>query len=278
MLVPVLNKKGADIVQEKRNIVEKHVFIFDVDGTLTESKADITDSMAGTLRTLLETYHVALLGGGGYDQLRTQCAEQIIAGVDINLTKKLLIAPVSGGSVYTRTDERQWMSIYQIEPFSSEEKQIIIESIQQSLDEIGYTPPEKTYGEVVEDRGTQITFSALGQQAPLELKKQWNETQDIRPQLQKALQTRLPDMQVRIGGSTSVDITRSNKADGVRTIGEILGISVSNMLFFGDQMQEEGNDYIVLESGIDAVSVSDPIETESILKKVIDSTSVTIQK
>ena len=133
MLIPVLNKKGADIVKEKRNIIEKHVFIFDVDGTLTESKADITDSMAGTLRTLLETYHVALLGGGGYDQLRTQCAEQIIAGTDINLTKKLLIAPVSGGVIYTRTDERQWVSVYQIEPFSSEEKQTIAKVIQLSL-------------------------------------------------------------------------------------------------------------------------------------------------
>jgi phosphomannomutase len=34
--------------------------------------------------------------------------------------------------------------------------------------------PEMVWGELIEDRGSQITFSAIGQQAPLEEKKRWD--------------------------------------------------------------------------------------------------------
>ena len=270
MEVLILKKKNDTVSALQKNISQKQVYIFDVDSTLTESKADITEEMAALLRILLQTRYVALLGGGTYEQLKVQCADIVINGLDTALAEKFLFAPVSGGAVY-RYDAGQWKNIYHIQPFTDDEKKNIIGEIHHALEEINYQHPEKVYGEVIEDRGTQITFSALGQKAPVSLKKKWNETQDIRSQLQGILQPRLSELQVRVGGSTSVDITRTNKAMGAEKISEILGIQIEDMVFFGDQLYDNGNDAIVLETGIDAVPVSGPAETQSILEQLTQS-------
>jgi phosphomannomutase len=64
---------------------------------------------------------------------------------------------------------RDWKKIYS-EDFTADEKQKIVSSLQKAVEQAGFKPP-KVWGEVIEDRGSQITFSALGQQAPLEEKE-----------------------------------------------------------------------------------------------------------
>ena len=122
---------------------------------------------------------------------------------------------------------------------------------------------------MIEDRGTQITFSALGQQAPLNLKKQWRATQDRRPELVKALEKYLPEFEIKIPGVTSIDVTRKgiDKAYGIRQMKDHLGIAIDEMVFIGDALYEGGNDHAVVKTGIDTVAVTGPADTKKLLHK-----------
>jgi len=69
---------------------------------------------------------------------------------------------------------------------------------------------------------------------------------------------RLPDLEVRSGGSTSIDVTRKgiDKAYGMRKLIDFLELSKDEVLFVGDRLDEGGNDYPVKAMGIDTVAVT----------------------
>jgi hypothetical protein len=79
------------------------------------------------------------------------------------------------------------------------------------LEEIIYSRRQhvlKVWGEPIEDRGSQITFSALGQQAPLEEKKRWDPDFTKRKKIKAVLENLIPEFSVHLGGTTSVDVTK----------------------------------------------------------------------
>ena len=163
--------------------------------------------------------------------------------------------------------EGSWQCIYE-NNLTEEEKKDIFRAFEKVLQ--NYTP-KKTYGDILEDRKSQITFSALGQQAPLEEKERWNKEQDIRPNLQKELQQLLPNHEVRIGGTTSIDITKKGitKAYGIRQLEQRLNIPIRDMLYIGDALFEGGNDYAVIETGIDTRPVHNTDGTKHFLKNIL---------
>ena len=79
---------------------------------------------------------------------------------------------------------------------------------------------KKIWGELIEDRESQITYSALGQQAPLKEKKKWDPDFAKRKKIKAILDWSLPDFSVRLGGSTSIDVTLPgiDKAYGIRKL------------------------------------------------------------
>jgi HAD superfamily hydrolase (TIGR01484 family) len=138
---------------------------------------------------------------------------------------------------------------------------------------LGYSHPQKIYGELIEDRGTQITFSALGQQAPLRLKEKWKEehTPD-KLKIAQTLQKHLPDLEVRAAGYTSIDVTRKgiDKEYGIRQIKKHLGISFDEMLFVGDALFPGGNDYAVFRTGVPCLEVKGPEDTKKIIRSLLN--------
>ena len=130
---------------------------------------------------------------------------------------------------------------------------------------------EKLWGEQIEDRGSQITFSALGQQAPLEEKEKWDSDFAKRKKIQAILDTLIPEFSVRIGGSTSVDITKPgiDKAYGIRKLRDLLGISLEEMIFIGDALYVGGNDYPAEQAGVVSIPVRDPNETKRVTQAII---------
>jgi hydroxymethylpyrimidine pyrophosphatase-like HAD family hydrolase len=68
----------------------------------------------------------------------------------------------------------------------------------------------------------------------------------------------LPDLEVRAGGSTSVDVTRKgiDKAYGIGRLMAELGITAGQVLFVGDRLDEGGNDYPVKAMGVPCVAVT----------------------
>jgi hypothetical protein len=130
---------------------------------------------------------------------------------------------------------------------------------------------QKTWGDVIEDRGSQITFSALGQQAPLPEKKQWDPDFNKRKKLKAIIDKLIPEFSVRLGGTTSVDITKPgiDKAYGIRKLRDNLGIGLDEMIFIGDALFPGGNDYPAKEAGVLSIQVSAIDETKRVIEAIV---------
>lgn len=231
----------------------KKVIAFDLDDTLAVTKSPISDRMSGLLNKLLAKYQVCIISGGKYEQFITQVVDRL--GADNKLLGNLHLMPTCGTRYY-RYQNGSWKLEY-AEDLSLEQKSQIRLALESSAKEIGLWE-EKPYGEIIEDRLSQITYSALGQQAPAELKYRWAKEHEADKQiLRQKIADKLPDLEVRLGGTTSVDVTRPgiDKSYGMKKLMAALGIAKDEILFFGDKLMEGGNDYPVKAMGIDSIAV-----------------------
>jgi HAD superfamily hydrolase (TIGR01484 family) len=146
----------------------------------------------------------------------------------------------------------------------------IVSSLKKAVAEAGFQA-EKVWGEAIEDRGSQITFSALGQQAPLEEKKKWDPDFAKRKKIKAILDTSIPEFSVRLGGATSIDVTKPgiDKAYGIRKLRDVLGISLKEMIYIGDALFVGGNDYPAEQAGVVSISVRGPNETKPVVEAII---------
>ena len=147
----------------------KKLIVFDLDGTLTKSKTNLDKEMSEVMTTLLNKYKVAVIGGGSYEQFKRQFIKHL--KVEKKLLKKLFLFPTSSTSFYRYEDG--WKCVYKHD-LTDNEKKKIFDAFSKVL--VSHKP-EKVWGEIVEDRGSQITFSALGQKAPIDKKSEWDPNQ-----------------------------------------------------------------------------------------------------
>jgi phosphomannomutase len=243
----------------------KKLVAFDLDGTLAASKQALQDDMAKALADLLGVADVAVISGGDWPQFDKQVASRLPDRAD---RSRLWLMPTTGTKLYTYRDGA-WLPVY-AELFSDDEKQRIIAAFDESLNATGFTP-EQSWGERIEDRGSQITFSALGQQAPLETKEKWDPDFAKRKVIQADLRQRLPGLAINMGGATSIDITREgvDKAYGLTKLRDESGIALDEMIFVGDAIFPGGNDYPAKELGLDTVRVRDPQDTLGVIAAVV---------
>ena len=243
----------------------KQLIMFDLDGTLGKSKCPLDPEMEQLLNKLIQQKKVAIISGGGYPQFQTQVIRAF--PTDENFTN-LFLLPTSGTRLYSWRGT--WNEQY-AEHLSPREKEKIMMSFHAALIQAGHTQPTRTYGPIIEDRGSQITFSALGQQAPVEEKMLWDPDRTKRNTIVSFLQQRLPEFDVRIGGSTSIDVTKKgvNKAYGIRKIEEFLHLSPDDIVFVGDTLFPGGNDYPAKATGVDCIPVKNPEETKQLIRSWI---------
>ncbi len=243
----------------------KDLVAFDLDGTLAESKQPLKEPMGEALADLLGVAHVAVISGGDWPQFQKQVASRLPARADLS---KLWLMPTTGTKLYTWRDGA-WGAVY-AELFDNDQKAKILTAFDESLEATGFKP-EQTWGERIEDRGSQITFSALGQQAPIAEKEHWDPDFAKRKIIQADLRQRLPGMSINMGGATSIDITREgvDKAYGLKKLRDESGIALDGMMFIGDAIFPGGNDYPAKELGLDTVRVRDPEETLSVIAAIV---------
>ncbi|UAJ10537.1 HAD-IIB family hydrolase [Polymorphobacter megasporae] len=242
----------------------KRLIAFDLDGTLAASKQPIRPDMAALLISLLSVAVVAVISGGDWPQFETQVADQLHSSDDL---RNLFIMPTTGTKLY-RFDGA-WHLVY-AQFLKPEERKRILKAVDHAVAEAGLKH-ERIWGEQIEDRGSQITFSGLGQKAPLDAKQAWDPDFAKRKALQTLLRHALPNLSVNVGGSTSIDITQKDvdKAYAMRRLAESSGIATSDMLFIGDAIYPGGNDDPVRVAGIDIVAVRDVAETMSVIKAIL---------
>lgn len=176
--------------------------MFDLDDTLAPSKSPLDDAMVEVLRRLLQRSLVCIISGGRYEQFRAQVLDRI-GGVEE--VANLHLMPTCG-TQYVRYSAGQWETVY-AEDLTDDEKQRTLDALETGAKELGLWETE-TWGPILEDRGSQITYSALGQSAPVDAKKAWDPDGAKKESLRAYAAERLPDLEVRSGGSTSVDVTR----------------------------------------------------------------------
>ena len=262
-------------INDLKKLPKKDLIVFDLDGTLIETKSPLDKEMSGLLGKLLSQKKVAVIGGGKYETFkglflqRLRCKRPLLAN--------LFIFPTTSTSFYKYKD-RGWKNIYSLRLSQSQVKKIK-ETFEKVFKEIGYQHPKKTYGEIIEDRGTQVSFSVYGQDLVIALgkkgvkmKKEWKKKHTrTKMKIARLMQKYLLEFEVRAAGYTTIDVTKKgiDKAYGIKQIQKYLKVPFSKMLFVGDALYRGGNDHAVIKTGVDYIPVSGPRETKRIISELL---------
>lgn len=239
----------------------KQLIAFDLDGTLAPSKSTLPPRMASLMNQLLEKYQVCIISGGKYELFQRQVLTQITS--DPALLGKLHLMPTSGTRYYSYDQVAKDWKLNYAEDFTDEQKETIIKALQEGFKESGYAG-EKTYGKIIEDRDSQITLSTLGQEIVAELgdegvriKEAWDPDGSKKLAIRAIVAPKIPDFEVRAAGATSIDVTKPgvDKAYGMQKLIDATGVQKQDILFMGDKIMEGGNDFAVLNMGIDCIAV-----------------------
>lgn len=258
----------------QKNLKHKELIVFDLDGTLAPTKSTIDKEMGTLLEHLLIEKRVAVIGGGKLELFHEQFLDAL--KIPTELLEKLFLFPVTATSFYRY--KFGWKNVY-THNLTSQEVDQIMSAFDKVFKQINYQKPEKTYGKIIENRGSQITWSALGQDVVkvigkkgVELKNKWrDENTPLKLKIAKHLQEYLPNLEVHAAGFTSIDITKKgiDKAYGLKQMEKYLKVKIKNMVFIGDAIFPGGNDYAVTKTPIDYFAIKNPEETKKVIRLML---------
>ena len=250
----------------------KKVLAFDIDQTLNVAKTPITDDIADLLIKCLDHFKICPISGQKFDQFLVQIVNRLL---DRGVTKAQLTNLhlfVAQGTQYYRYENGDWHQIYNY-PLTDEQVAKISASLEQSARELGFWEEDKLQegDEIIENRLSQVTFSALGQNAGTEEKYAWDPDCKKRKKIVARCKELAPEFDYEIGGTTSINaITPGmNKVFGMTHLLEELGVTKEDILYFGDMTQPGGNDYPVVQMGIDTVTVRNHEDTAFCLRGIL---------
>jgi phosphomannomutase len=237
---------------------------------LTESKQPLDEEMAALITKLLVTHNVAIISGAAWKQFQKQVLNKL--PTDPDLLNNLYLLPISGGSMYQVWGRYGWIATYQTKLHNRDIARIT-KVLEEVNEDASWKQPEKLWGRQIENREGQITFSALGQNAPLDVKEKFDPDFSKRRVLCELLQKKLPSYEIHMGGTTSIDIsTRGiSKKYGVDELMKRLHISKDDVVYVGDTIFKGGNDYAAVEMGLDYVQIHDVDETKNWIRGILDS-------
>jgi len=249
----------------------KKLIVFDLDGTIAPTKSPMDKEMAALFASLLKQKKVAAISGAKLGLFNIQLLRPL--SNDKNLFKNLFLFPTTA-TTFLRY-KGGWHTVYS-HTLSQKHASKVMAAFEKVFQEIGYRHPKKTYGKVIENRGSQITFSALGQDVVKKLgkrgvymKEKWTrENTLVKMKIARLMAKYVPELEVRAAGFTSIDVTKKgiDKAYGIYQIEKHLKVKIKDMLFIGDAIFPGGNDYAVVKTNIDYIPVKGPEDTKKIIK------------
>jgi phosphomannomutase len=258
-----------------KKLKSKKLIVFDLDGTLAQTKSIMDGEMTKLFTDLLAAKKVAVIGGGRYQLFQHQLLNQLKRAPK-DLLESLFLFPTTASAFYRYAGG--WKLVY-YHALSKAERTLIKKMFQQVFKELGYRHPKKTYGKLIDDRGTQVTFSALGQDVVkilgkkgIALKEKWtHEHTPDKMRIAKLMAKYLPNLEVRAAGHTSVDVTKKgvDKGFGLRQIEKYLKVKIKDMLFVGDGIFPGGNDYAIVKTGVDYIPVKGHEDTKKIIRQLL---------
>lgn len=252
-------------------ISNKKIIAFDLDGTLAESKTPITQEMANLVKKLTEQKIVVITSGGSFTQFKTQLLPKFEEGFLSSFGQNFILLPTSASQRYEYDAKiKNWVMVDK-RPLDEKIKEKVKKLLQGIIDSGLYEIPPNPKGEIIEDRDTQITFSALGQKAGVEEKKSWDPDQRKRKKIKEILLPQLPEVNILINAYSSIDILPQgfHKGIGLKLLLDKLDLQKSDMVYVGDGLFPGGNDYAVHESGIETIAVKGPEEVSLLVEEWI---------
>ena len=227
-------------------------YLFDVDGTLTEPRQKITKEFK------------KFFADWTTDKIKNGDAVILVTGSDSQKTKEQLGSALwrhvtasyqnCGNQMYARgrlLKESKWRM-----------------SALLHLDILTLIETSPYYGKAennIEERVGMINISTVGRSADNKLRKAyftWDQTVGERKKIVEILGMRYPRLEFSIGGEISIDIYPKGK-DKSQVLEDWTD---SKTVFFGDSCHEGGNDYSIAQKSDRFHQVSDPKETEYVLK------------
>lgn len=251
--------------------VVKTMLAFDIDHTLGPSKVPIPKEVAMLLMELMKKFEICVISGRSFEQFLAQVIGQLPIP-DAELLKHLHCLPAQGTQYYRFTDEEGWEKVYAFY-LRDEEVKKIFAIVKQVAKEMGYWRKEnRENGDVIlENRKSQVTFAAIDTGADIEVKRAFDPDCSKREAMIVRMRELAPEFEYKLGGNTSIDITLPgmDKSFGMKRLIEELGISKSEILYFGDMTQPGGNDYPIVQMGIDTVTVGEWYDTIFAMKAML---------
>ena len=200
-------------------------FIFDIDGTLTDSRQQMDFEFMCFMIKFCCTYDVYLVTGSD----RAKTVEQV--GLDV-YNRSIRVYNCSGADVYEK-DVNVYKSDWKI---SDEVKKFL-------RDELDYSQFPIRCGNHIEERPGGINFSILGRGEGINLADReeyvkWDRNTGERILIADRIKNHFPNLNVQIGGQTGLDISDNDKSQILRDFN-----IDDDIHFFGDMMQKGQNDY-----------------------------------
>ncbi len=248
----------------------KKVLAFDIDQTLNVAKTPITDEIAELLTKCLDHFEICPISGQKFDQFLIQIVNRLPNPTPKQLSHLHLF--VAQGTQYYRYNGSDWEQVYNY-PLTDEQVAKITASLEQAAKELGFWEEDKLApgDEIIENRLSQVTFSALGQKADTEAKYAWDPDHKKREKIVKRAKELAPEFDFEIGGTTSINAMTPgmNKVFGMNHLLEELNVKKEDILYFGDMTQPGGNDYPVVQMGIDTITVRNHEDTAYALRGIL---------
>ena len=243
--------------------------MFDLDGTLAPARNHPSKQMAKLFMELLNYYRIAIISGASYEQFHAKFLNHL-PGTNHDLFSRLLLLPTTGSVIY-RHRNGDW-KIVEENFIGEKERKKIIRLLNQAITKFKIKKlPEAA--RQIDDRKSQVTLSGCGQAATDEQRAKFDPKGKLRQRIQEWLLPQLPEYDIKIGGATSIDVTAKhlNKAYAIDRVTKIWALNPFEILFIGDAIYPNGNDYSVLQAGIMSKFVRDEEETENWLTNFLFS-------
>lgn len=242
------------------------IILFDLDGTLTESRQQVEPDMAELFTRLTKQYKVGIVSGCSLDRIDEQLLNHV-PGCEIF---NLYLFPSTASCGYKFGMNGDLVCLY--------EKLITLEEKSRITDImlfVCHNVVDHSYGEIIEDRGGQIALALTGLDAPLDVKRNFDPDNRKREALKAELDKLLTGYEVIIGGTTTISVTRKG-VDKSCCLNAIVvdGIRLDKVLYIGDALYKGGNDYPLVQAGIDCISVSSLSETAVVIQKLLSKGDV----
>lgn len=243
--------------------------VFDLDGTLTGSKVPIERPMAAALLETVRRLDVGIVTGGRYELIEVQVLPYLDElGWSEADRRRLHLLPACG-TQHRRWDGTCWHEEFR-EDLDDADRERVPAVLVGVARELGLYE-SRHWGDLIDDRGGQITYSVFGQRAPLDVKLAWDPDGTKKERIRRLAAERLPHLSVASGASSSIDVTRPgrDKAFGVERLVRSLGVSFESVVFVGDRLEEGGNDASLHRLPVELVSVRRPADTLAWTRRLV---------